>query len=63
MHVKTLAYMIGFASTIKGNHYTPVTPGYSLPFDFNGRLDKLVLHQFATNVSPEEELAKIMSIE
>ncbi len=63
VHVKTLAYMIGFASTIKGNHYTPVTPGYNLPFDFNGRLDRLVLHQFATNVSPEEELAKIMSIE
>lgn len=61
--VEQFAYMIGFTSTIKGNQYTPVTPDYELPFDFNGRLDRLVLHQFATNVNPQEELRKLMSVE
>ena len=56
--VDQLTYMIGFAASIKVNDYTPVVPDYELPFDFNGRLDQLVLHQFATTVDPQEELAK-----
>lgn len=29
----------------------------------NGRLDRLVLHQFTTTVNPQEELVKLMNIE
>lgn len=61
--ITQFTYMIGFAATIKGNEYTPVTPDYELPFDFSGRLDRLELHQFASAADPKDELKKLLSIE
>lgn len=61
--ITQFTYMIGFAATIKGNEYTPVTPDYELPFDFSGRLDRLELHQFASAEDSKDELKKLLSIE
>jgi arylsulfatase len=62
-YVESFAYMMGFTTTLKANHYTPVTPDYEVPFEFKGRLDKVILHQYATEIDPKEELQKISSIE
>lgn len=61
--VQQFAYMIGFTSTLGGNHYSPVTPDYEVPFAFKGRLDYIRLHQFASTVNPKEELEKLLSVE
>ena len=63
VEVTQFAYMIGFTATLKGNRYTPVTPDYELPFDFSGTINRIELHQFATNADPQEELRKLSSIE
>ena len=56
-------YMMGFATTAKANRYTPVTEDYEVPFEFKGKLHRLVLHQAPGGFEPEEELKKILSIE
>lgn len=61
--VEQFTYMIGFTSTLGANHYSPVAPDYEVPFAFKGRLDRIELHQFASAVSPKEELEKLLSIE
>lgn len=61
--VEQLTYMIGFTSTLGANHYSPVATDYEVPFAFKGRLDRVELHQFASTVSPKEELEKLLSIE
>lgn len=61
--IQQFAYMIGFTSTLGANHYSPVTPDYEVPFAFKGRLDRIELHQFASTVSPREELEKLLSVE
>lgn len=61
--VERFAYMIGFTSTIKANHYSPVTPDYEVPFEFDGKINQITLHQVAASVHPKEELEKLLSIE
>jgi arylsulfatase len=61
--VESFAYMMGFTTTLKANHYSPVTPDYEVPFAFEGRLDKVILHQYAAVIDPQEELRKLSSIE
>jgi arylsulfatase len=62
-YVESFAYMMGFTTTLKANHYSPVTPDYEVPFEFKGRLDKMILHQYPTEIDPQEELKKLSSIE
>jgi arylsulfatase len=61
--VESFAYMMGFTSSLKANRYSPVTPDYEVPFEFSGRLDKVVLHQYPSISDPLEELAKLSSVE
>lgn len=61
--VEQLTYMIGFTSTLGANHYSPVAEDYEVPFAFQGRIDRIVLHQFASTVNPGKELEKLMSVE
>ena len=35
---------------------SPVTPDYESPFEFTGRADEIILHQYPTEVDPLEEL-------
>ena len=61
--VEQFAYMVGFSTSLLANPYSPVTPDYESPFEFTGRADKIVLHQFADVVDVEEEKRKLSSIE
>lgn len=61
--VEEFAYMVGFSTSLLANPYSPVTPDYESPFEFTGRADKIVLHQYPSVVNPEEELKKLSSIE
>ena len=61
--VTRLCYMQGFTSALLANFYSPVTPDYEVPFTFQDRADKIVLQQFAAQIDPAEELAKLSSIE
>jgi arylsulfatase len=61
--VETFAYMMGFTSSLKANRYSPVTPDYEVPFEFSGKLNKVILHQYPSISDPLEELAKLSSVE
>lgn len=61
--VEQFAYMVGFSTSLLANPYSPVTPDYESPFEFTGRADKIVLHQFADVEDVEEEKRKLSSIE
>lgn len=61
--IERLAYMVGFSSSIGDNKYSPVSPEYEVPFAFQGRIEYLKIHQFATSADPREELAKLLSVE
>ncbi len=56
-------YMQGFTSALLANFYSPVTPDYECPFAFQGRMDKIVIQQFAAEVDPLEELRRLSSAE
>ncbi len=61
--VTELAYMVGFSSSLLANPYSPITSDYESPFEFTGRADKIVLHQYPSVIDPEEELKKLSSVE
>lgn len=61
--ITRLTYMTGFTSALLANFYSPVTEDYEVPFAFKGRADKIILQQFASDIDPREELAKLSSIE
>ncbi|MDD6504178.1 MAG: hypothetical protein PUF45_01930, partial [Lachnospiraceae bacterium] len=61
--VEQLAYMVGFSTSLLANPYSPVTPDYESPFEFTGRADEIILHQYPTEVDPLEELKKLSNIE
>lgn len=61
--VERFYYMGGFTASLKANHYSPVVPDYEVPFEFKGRLDRIVLHQLETVLDLQKELEKLHSIE
>lgn len=61
--IEQLAYMVGFSTSLLANPYSPVTPDYESPFEFTGRTDEIILHQYPTEIDPLEELAKLSNIE
>lgn len=61
--ISRFSYMIGFASTVGANRYTPVVPEYEVPFAWQGRLHSLVLKQLPTTIDGREELGKLFSTE
>lgn len=61
--VENFYYMTGFSSSLLANPYSPVTPDYESPFEFTGRADKIILHQYPTIVDPLDELKKLSNIE
>ncbi|MGN0656438.1 MAG: arylsulfatase [Ruminiclostridium sp.] len=63
VHVKHFYYMKGFATTLKANKHTAVYDDYEVPFEFGGRLRKLVIHQYAAEYVYLDELKKASNIE
>lgn len=61
--VKQFYYMKGFVTTLRANKYTPVIPEYEVPFEFKGKLNRIVIHTAADSVKTEEEIEKFLSIE
>ena len=58
-----IAYMIGFASTVGANRYTPVVPEYEVPFAWQGKLHSLKMQQLPTTIDGRKEIGKIFSVE
>lgn len=56
-------YMIGFASTVGANRYTPVVPEYEVPFAWQGKLHTLKLQQLPTIIDGKKEIEKFLSVE
>lgn len=42
-----LYFMKGFTTAIRANYDTAVSPEYEVPFEFTGKINKIVLHSFA----------------
>ena len=61
--VKQFYYMKGFVTTLRADKYTTVTPEYEVPFEFKGKLNRIVIHTAADSVKTEEEIEKFLSIE
>lgn len=61
--VKQFYYMKGFSSTIRADKYTPVSPEYEVPFEFQGQIKKIVFHTAASEIDTKEELEKFMNQE
>ena len=61
--VEQLAYMMGFSTSLLANPYSPVTPDYEAPFEFTGRADEIILHQYPTVIDPLVEIKKLSNIE
>lgn len=61
--IERLYYMKGFSTTIRANKYTPVSPEYEVPFEFQGQIHKVVIHGAAGEVDSKEELEKFMNQE
>ena len=61
--VKQFYYMKGFVTTLRADKYTPVTPDYEVPFEFKGKLKRIVIHTAGDFVNTEEEIQKFLSVE
>lgn len=61
--VEQFYYMKGFSTTIRADKYTPVTPDYEVPFEFRGKIRRIVIRTAASRVDTEEELARFMNQE
>lgn len=53
-------YMKGFSSTLRADHYTPVSPEYEVPFEFGGKIHKVIFHQVPGTISAEEEIQRFL---
>ena len=56
-------YMKGFSSTIKADKYTPVSPEYEVPFEFTGKIHKVVLQQIPGKTDETKVLEKQLHAE
>lgn len=61
--VEQFFYMKGFSSTIRADKYTPVSPEYEVPFEFQGQIKKIVFHTAAGEIDTQKELEKFMNQE
>lgn len=59
--IKHFYYTKGFATTLKANKHTPVYDDYEVPFEFNGKLKKVVIHQHAEEFDVAKEYSKVLS--
>lgn len=57
------SYTEGFSTSIRAGFYTEVSPEYSVPFEFKGDIEKIVIHQYGTSASLKEEIQKVSNIE
>lgn len=62
-HIDRIFYGSSSNATLKANHYTPVVDDYEVPFEFTGKIDKVTIHQYETELDYKEELEKIAHIE
>lgn len=63
VEITRICYMTGFTGALLANYYSPVIEEYEVPFEFKGRVDKMVLEQLASSVDTQKELSKLSSIE
>lgn len=53
-------YLASGGTTLRTNTGTPIVPEYTLPFDYNGVIEQVELHSFASTQSSEHALRVLM---
>lgn len=57
--VKSFYYMKGFATSIRANLYTEISPEYEVPFEFTGDIRHLTIHSYPAEIRLTKVLEKI----